>query len=250
MQQTALTVSNPDSVIVPVGGGIEDLKDAFLRRARRAVMEKHGNIHQGGEILHAEVYLEALKASLKMGSINRTLQFHMVADIARTEAWRFHPEGFDSLRDFLAAAGLGDYRRSNLVFIGDHLVPFCEANGIEIDPYFSDNNRAKTRAAIPAMRAVIEDNDPEGLKDILKIIDKAKTGRDIKVKYRKPRDKHGVGTTIRLGDGRVIMVLVLDGDSATETIVKRLRGGVKWELVADGVKLNGSVKVSIEDRGA
>lgn len=234
---------------VPFSGDVPSLMENLLSAAQVAVFEKHGNVHDGGPELEAEILFEAIAATVHVKDAASTMQMHLVADVARKQAWQFHPNGYDTLRDFLKDAGLAQSQVSNLTFIGGVLVPYCDAEGIPVDHLLSKDHRAKTRNAIPALRSAIGDNDREKVKEILDDVEKAKNRDAIRLKYRNQRDKYGRGTTVNLPGGRVLLLAVLDDDDAAKTIVQRLSGGIKWELVADAHQLRNSIRTVIDDSG-
>jgi len=236
-------------LIIPADGDIAKLKDSLLDSARASVFEKHGNVHDGGPELEAEVMFEALCATVMVDGANKSLQMHLVAHIGRENTWQFHPEGYDSLRDFLKAAGLPEGRVSRLTFVGDKLVNYCDAKDIPVDHLLGPDHRAKIRSAIPVLRGAIDNDDEERVKEVLEDVQKAKSRKAIRGKYTESRDKYGRGTTVALPDGRVLLLALLDDDEATKTIVNRMSGGIKWELVADAHKLRSSVRVMIDDGG-
>jgi len=244
---TEITASTSESTTFPYRGDIGELQDAFLSKARDRVMEKHGFKHEGGDLLISEVYFEALKASLDIEDVNRTLQVRFAVDVGRRRSWEHHPDGYNNLYFFLKGAGVHQSTASKMAFIGEYLAPFCDHYSIPLDLLLTEEHQSKLKQAVPVLRDAVADDAPEDVVSILKDVKKARGRKAISKKYAKKRNRYGHGTTQRLPDGRAVVVLVMDNDPGVGRAVEKLGGMIEWDLVATGYKTRGSVQVVIND---
>jgi hypothetical protein len=241
----------PDTSLVPLSAG-EEIVDALqdlLQRATNTVVEEHGGqetLDTGGPV-QAEITMRMLTMSEKARHLQRSAQGYVVAYIAREQLWRFHPEGYSNLRLFLRAAGLGSSVVSELTALGDVIVPYCDHQDIEINNALTPDRWPKLREAIPALRGAIRDNEPDKVCDILDDVRKAVSRTSVRNKYRMKRTKYGHSTTMRMADGRVLLVAVLDDEDAAELIVRRLCGALEWDLVLGSQIVNNTLRVVIDD---
>ncbi|NIV32719.1 MAG: hypothetical protein GWN58_25725, partial [Anaerolineae bacterium] len=123
--------------------------------------------------------------------------------MARNQLWRFHPDGYNSLRQFVKAVGLSHSTEQDLIALGQDLVPYFDEHAIPVNQLLTNKYWGKLREAIPALRRAIRDNDEEKVLDILGDVRKATTRNAVRRKYRKRRERYGHASTHRLGDGRV-----------------------------------------------
>jgi len=231
--------------LVPVGTGerIANALNSLLTLAQDQILAEHGDVAKGGEQLEAEVVHRMLRLSEEERLLQRSAQGVIVSYVARKELWRLHPESHSSLRQFLYSAGLSKSTVSDLNALGTVIVPFCDSHKIAVDPLLAADKWPKLREAIPAVRRAINDSDPEQVQDILADVGKA-TNRDaVRKKYRDKRTRYGHGTTVRLGDGRVLLVALLDDDNATEIVIHRLNGALEWDLVLGTQIIGKSLKL-------
>ena len=211
---------------------IVDILNAQLDEAEQEIVAEHGDRPATEAEIRAEVIHRMLLNSENHRSTLRVAQAFTVAYAAREQIWRFHPDEFSNLRQFLRSTGMGESTVSDLTALGNILVPFCDHHDIPLDSGLTPQDWPKMREAIPAMRQAVRNHDQGEMTAILADVKQA-TNRDaIRVKYRKPRQKYGQATTLRPGSGEVILVAVLDDNEATEAIIRRLSGGLEWSLLA------------------
>jgi hypothetical protein len=212
--------------LVPVGSGEEISAALFslLDRAKGQLETERGDEIEAGEA-EAEITLKMLCLSEKDRGVQRAAQSFVITYVARNQLWRFHPEGFTSLRQFVKAAGLSHGTEADLVALGDVLVPYFDAHAIEIGPYLADAHWGKLREAIPALRRAIKNNDEQTVTGILTDVRTATDRNAVRHKYRKRRQRYGHGTTHRLGDGRILLVAIVDDEEAIQTVIRRAYRG-------------------------
>ena len=241
----------PSTSLVPQNAGanvVVALQD-LLKRATDTVVEEHGgqeDLDTGGPI-QAEITMRMLTMSEQARHVQRSAQGYIVAYIAREQLWRFHPDGYSSLRDFLRAANLNTCMVSELTAVGDLIVPYCDRQNIDIDPSLTPERFTKLREAIPALRGAIRDNDVEGVNAILDDVAQAPSRAAVRSKWRKTRTKYGHGTTMNMADGRVLLVAVLDDGEAASLAARRLGGVLEWDLVLGSQVVNNTLRVVIDD---
>lgn len=239
IQNSLIPAKAGQSVVV----ALNDLLD----RARDQTLAEHGNVAKGGAELESEITLRMLAFSENHRKTQQVAQGFIVAYVARKQLWRNHPDGFTNLRYFLQAAGLSHGTVCDLVSLGDIIVPFCDHHGLGIDRALTIEQWPKLREAISALRRAAKSKDAEGAREILEDV-KTATSRDaVREKYRVRRANLGHGTTLRLPDGRVLLVAVLDDEDAIETVVRRLSGALKWDLVVgQQAGAEGVLKLGVE----
>ena len=221
--------------------------DGLLTDAQDAIMQEYGNVVKSGESLEAEITQRMLVISEQARALQKAAQGCIVAYIARKQLWRIHPDDYHSLRQFLRGSGLAESAVSDLNALGEVLVPYCDSVDIEIDPLLAPQQWCKLKEAIPAIRRAIRDGDAAQVQDILDTV-KGATDRDaVRVKYRQPRTRFGHGSTGHLGDGRVLLVAILDDNEAAQTIVRRMEGGIEWDLVLGMNVVNNTLKVVVDN---
>jgi len=218
---------------MPTGAG-QDVVAALqglLDEARDQTLAEHNNVAKGDAGLESEITLRMLSLSENRRKVQRVAQGCIVAYVAREQLWRNHPDGFTSLRLFLQAANLSHGTICDLTSLGDIIVPFCDHYGIGIDQALTPERWPNLREAISALRRAAQGDDVEKTREILEDVRTA-TNRDaVRDKYRTRRAKLGRGTTLRLPDGRVVLVAILNDEEAIGTVVRRLDGCVRWDLV-------------------
>jgi hypothetical protein len=239
----------PENSLVPKSAGeaIVDALQSLLGDATDQVLAERGTDSTDG--LEAEITQRMLIISENIRGLQRAAQGYVVAYVAREQLWRFHPDGYRNLRQFLRGAGLTENSVTELTALGDTLVPFCDSQEINIDAVLTSERWPKLREAIPALRSAVRDKDPSVVRQILADVKKATTREAVRQKYRRHRDKHGHATTVSLSDGRFLLVAVLDDEDAVRTIVRRLDGGLEWDLVLGANDESGSLRLVLENDG-
>jgi len=220
----------------------------LLEDARDQVFEAHGDVAKDNSALEAEVTFQMLALSEHKRKTLQAAQGFVVAYVARQQLWHFHPDehASGSLRQFLRSTGLGDSTVSDLAALGNDIVPYCDANCVPIDAVLTPENWSKFRDAIPAARRAAREDDREQMLAIIEDVRQAPDRLPIRAKYRNTREHHGHGTTMRLADGRVLFVALLDDDEAAQTIVHRLDGALEWDLALDSKVFSGTLKVVVD----
>lgn len=195
----------------------------------------------------AIIALDALALSEENRDTQRATQGLLVAMIARESWWRFHPDGFDSLREYLRASGMSPSNVSILNSLGEVVVPFCDHHKIDIDEAITTREWPKLREAITALKCAARDDDPEAARGILGTVLTAVGRQSVRDKYAKKKHRLGHGTTFSQEDGRVVMIIILDHDDATGVLVRKIAGSVEWDLVGTTKKNPHSLEVVIND---
>jgi len=223
---------------------VEVLQD-LLSQATEQILQEHGDVHDGGPVLEAEVTLRMLQLSENHRSVQRVAQGFVVAYVARNQLWQAHPDEFarSSLRNFLRAAGLGESTVSDLTALGEILVPFCDHNEIPIDSALTPGDWPKLREAIPALRQAAKRDDTGTARRILADVRNAVNRDAIRAKYRRRRAKLGRGTTVRVGNRALIVISASDSD--VPALVRRLGGTVEWNLYAQASQSGKVVRVEV-----
>jgi len=218
----------------------------LLDRANTQLVTERGDEVEAEEA-EAEITLRMLCLSEKDRGVQRAAQSFVIAYVSRNQLWRFHPEGFNSLRLFVKAAGLSHGTEADLVALGDVLVPYFDNHAIEIAPYLSDKLWGKLREAIPVLRRAIKDNNEPKVQEVLTDVRKATSRQAVRTKYRKKRTRYGHGTTYRLGDGRVLLVAILDDEDAVQAVIRRLNGALEWDLLLNPNMVDGVLKLGVDE---
>lgn len=175
-------------------------------------------------------YIEELRGGL------RSLSAMLVAKIAREDLYLYyppddeHPDGFENLRDFLRASGLDGSTLSDMDAIGTIIVPYCDDNGLDIDDGITESAWPKLREAIPALRAAVELDNRQAIRDIIEDSNKVPTRDAMRRKYRtQVKSKVGKGTTASTKKGKAIILLVPD-EGDVQTVLSSLNGNIEWNL--------------------
>jgi hypothetical protein len=234
--------------LVPVDTGqeIADTLIGLLDAAKDQVVAERGG-HATADELEAEITHRMLCLSERSRSVQRSAQSFVVAYAARNQLWRFHPDGFRNLRQFIQAAGLTHSTVCDLAALGDILVPYFDEHAIPINPLLTDEHWAKLREAIPALRHAIKDNDEARVLTILADVRRATDRNAVRGRYRQRRQRYGHGTTLQLGDGRVLLVAFLDDEEAAQTVIRRLNGALEWDLVLNTSMIGGALKLVVNE---
>lgn len=200
----------------------------------------------------AQLAFEALREIELRRTSLRTMTAAIVAEVGRRQLWKYHPGSFSDLKSFLKAAGMKAYGHFyELVALGDRVVPFLEAGGIDIAPYISNSQCAKTMEAISHIRRQIDEGaDTDQIQEILDDI-QAMPGRDaVREKYRQSRTSPvGKGSYHGLDNGGGLAVVKFDDFNDIDVIMRGLSGKVEWQGLTMSVdERPRSVRVVISGR--
>lgn len=152
----------------------------------------------------------------------RSVQALIVARVAEDQSWSLHPQGFSSIREFIADAGITGSALSYLTFIGEELVPYCLRSGIDYEQYLT-HNITYLMDVIPTIRERIEGDDD--IKDVLDDIGKAPSRESIRDKYVRSGDKPYRAAVV---SGRYI---IIDAGDDIDRASKFIGGKAEWSLV-------------------
>ena len=238
---------NKQTSLVPVGTAETAILQHLLDAAKDRVFAEHGDIVENEVAAQAEITQRMLSESERQRTLQRSAQGFIVAYVARNDLWKFHPEAYDSLRDYLRDSGLDASQVSRLNSLGDKIIPYCDSHDIAIDPYLSEAHWSKLRAAISALRKATEQDDPDKVKEILADVRQAVDRDAIRNKYSKKKEKVAHATTVTLADGRVMLVAICDDDEAVKRLIGKINGAVEWDLVLGTNIAGGSLKLVFQD---
>jgi len=202
--------------------------------------------YTGQNNLEALLTKKALEITIGRSQTIRSVQMQIVAKAARDEIWLSHPpthdfpNGYGNLNEMLTEAGFKGSTKSYLLALGEDIVPFCDRYDIGIDEYMTNSLRPKFEYAIAALKEGIRGDDPRGVEMVLQDVQAFASRDAIRVKYHTPRNRHGRGTTLRLDDGRALVIMVLDNDDYVEPVIGKVAGIVEWGLPAQA-RLNGAL---------
>lgn len=234
-------------------GAMVDMLNGLLATAKDQVLAEHDNVAKQGPELESEIMHRMLHLAEGIRRRYRSAQGFIVAAVARAKLWAAHPNGYTSLREFLRDAGIGESTVSDLVALGEIIVPFCDHHDLDINAAIGPEHWAKTRETIPTLRRLIA--GPASLtqatvvQSVLTDAIKAADRASIRYKYRKHRtDVVGRGTTIRLGTGQVVLVALFDKDGEhVGQVAHKLGGLIEWTLVAAPQVLARSIRIIIDE---
>jgi len=180
----------------------------------------------------AQVVQDMLALAERRRTIGAVAQGFIVAYIARMELWRFHPNGYQDLREFLQNSGLSKTAVTDLNSLGSVIVPYCDEHNIDINMALSVENWPKLKEAISALRRAIKNDDPDLVQEILDDVETATHREAIRAKYQRHRERYASGITFPLASGKVVMLLLADDVEAAGKLVRKLHGIVSWDLNA------------------
>jgi len=233
-------------VPVDTGQEIATALLGLLDRAKDEVVAERGTDVDASEA-EAEITLRMLCLSERDRGTQRSAQCYVTAYVSREQLWRFHPDGFPSLRHFIKAVELSHSTEMDLVALGDVLVPYFDGHAIPINPLLTDTHWGKLREAIPALRRAIKDNNEPAVLDILSDVRTATDRNAVRSKYRQRRQRYGHGATHRLADGRILLVAILDDEEAIQTVIRRLNGALEWDLILNPNMIGGTLKLVMNE---
>ena len=239
-------MNSPNS-LVPVGAAETAILQHLLDTAKDQVFADHGDVVVDETAAQAEITQRMLIEAERQRTLQRAAQGFIVAYVTRNDLWKFHPDGYTTLRDFLKNSGLDPTQVSRLNSLGEHIIPYCDAHDISIDPYLTEKHWSKLRAAISVLRKATAEDDPDQVRAILEDVRKAVDRDAIRSKYAKKKEKVAHGTTVALADGRTMLVAVCDDEEAVRKLISRINGAIQWDLVLGASVAGGSLKLVIQD---
>lgn len=245
MSQTDNGIAAPDTMVGMLNG--------LLAAAKDQVMAAHDNVAKAGPELESEIMHRMLSLAEGIRRRYRSAQGFIVATVAREKLWAAHPNAYRSLREFLRDAGIGESTVSDLVALGEIIIPFCDQHGLDINAAIGPAHWAKTRETVPTLRRLIagpaSPTQTSSVQSVLADAIKAVDRGAIRYKYRKHRaDAVGRGTTIRLGTGQVALLVLFDEDSEhVGQAIRKLGGPVEWTLVAAPQLKDNSIIIVVDN---
>lgn len=169
--------------------------------------------------------------------------------------WTAHPDGYPSLRDFLRSIGTPDEGNqlsesviSELVAVGDDIVPYANQRGINVVGVLAGTGWTKFREAIPYLRKCAKDNDDEAFSIAMDNIANLPSRDAVRELYRKPHERERTAIADRVEINGIIYFVVACRDQMDAMAVQAaISRNAAWDAVAHG-KPNGQgveIKVSI-----
>lgn len=245
MSQTDNNIIAPDTMVGMLNG--------LLAAAKDQVLADHDNVAKAGPELESEIMHRMLSLAEGIRTKYRSAQGFIVAAVAREKLWAAHSNGYTSLREFLRNAGIGESTVSDLVALGEIIVPFCDHHKLDINSAIGPGHWAKTRETIPTLRRLIAGpsslTQAASVQSVLTDAIKAADRQAVRVKYRRHRgDTVAKGTTIRLATGQVALVVLFNEDTdAVGQAVRKLGGPVEWTLVAVPRVFERSIEIVVDN---
>lgn len=243
--KTDNNITAPDTMVGMLNGLLADARDQ--------VMTDHDNVAKPGPELEAEIMHRMLHLAEGIRRRYRSAQGFIVAAVARDKLWAAHPNVYRSLREFLRDAGIGESTVSDLVALGEIIIPFCDHHNLDINAAIGPDHWAKTRETIPTLRRLIAGptslTQASVVQSVLTDAIKAPDRQAVRYKYRRHRaGLVGEGTTIRLATGQVAMVILFDedGDHIGQAVHK-LGGLINWCLIAAPQIRDNSIVIVVEN---
>ncbi len=230
----------------------EDMVRGLLSEARAAVNGMDLGSWNGTDNVEAIMLSKAIGIAEGRRRGLRSIVAKLVLRAVPDKLWLAHPptkeypNGIPDLKAFLNHAGVTGSAASELAAIGEVIAPYCLPSG-GLETHVGQGNYTRLAATIPALRQAIGDDDGARVKTILGdvLTESRSTLRDRYAGRRPP--KSGGGTTSRLPDGRVAVILLLDGEQEAEHVIKKLTGSIEWGLVAEAQRRGRSIRVTIND---
>ena len=200
------------------------------------------------------------KRMLELSEIQRkqkqTIQVLLTTWIAGAEEgepiWMNHPNNYPTLRDFLYDVGteedgnkLNPSVISEIVTIAEIIVPYCNANGIDINGFIVSKMWTKLREVISYVRALVENDKKEEILDVLEDV-KALPSRDaLREKYRKVHNPKTAKSDVLSKNGVSVVVTVVQTDELSD-IKRALSRYTKWDAIAVGKFGAGIVDIKVK----
>jgi hypothetical protein len=180
----------------------------------------------------------------------RSAQALIVAYLAETQLWQAHPLGFSDLKEYLKNTGLGLSSVSELGDIGEIILPYCNANEIDLRSALLPGVWARTRETIPALKRAIVNNDPASVEEILNNVRAIQSRDALREMYRTRRTDKIAQAAQYPVNGRTYIVVAVNHDNV-QTIRDKLLAVTDFTLEGratyDGRRI--SINVSPPRRG-
>lgn len=148
-----------------------------------------------------------------------------------------HPDGFGSLKEMLQAAGLGRRAIYDLTVVAEIIVPYCEANDIDIIPCVT-YEYTKLAEVISYLKHQIRDESstPDDIKATLAKVHGVPDRETIRFwRQSQPgRDHIGFASVHRQGvDGAIVVLRLNDEDDVQGVLTSSgIRGKFRFELLS------------------
>lgn len=231
----------------------EDMVRGLLSEARAAVNGMDLGDWNGQDNIEAVMLNRAIGIAEGQRRGLRSIVAKLILRAIPDKLWLAHPptrecpDGFPDLTAFLRYAGVTGSAVSELAAIGEVIGPYCLPSG-DLEEHVSEGNYTRLTATIPALRQAIGDDDDSKVEAILGDVLSAESRSTLRDRYTDRKvHREGGGTTSRLPDGRVAVILLLDGEQEVERVIKKLTGSIEWGLVAEAQKRGRSIRVTIND---
>lgn len=216
---------------------LEGAIEMMMGLAADRVKKKYKGIRNQNQI-EACMAHEMLGVAEEMKQTYRSATAAVVTYISRHSLWTQHPSGYDDdqdgLRLFLLDAGLGASMASELASLGFKVIPFCDRHKIEINDMLAPSAWTRTREALTAIKAAIDDQDSDKVAEIVDDVRRT-TGPHAKLalrdKYRDTGEKPGHGTTFRHGKDHLILIK-FDTEDDAQAAIRRMGTVTEWDLPA------------------
>jgi len=168
------------------------------------------------------------------------------------ELWMEHEDGYATFRDFLKGVGteaegnqLSLSVISDLAAIAQIISPYCAYNDIDSGSLFTANLWSRFRAAVPALRNAIKEDDKAAVHNIVNDV-KMLPAASIRQKYRRVERGDSVGDVV-INDDVAVFVIVTDRDSVA-SLKQVLAQHVTWSVIADAKFSNDVAKIIVKVR--
>jgi hypothetical protein len=200
------------------------------------------------------------KRVLELSEIQRkqkqTIQVLLVSWITDTNGgepiWTHHPNNYETLRDFLMDVGteregnkLSPSVVSEMISVAEIIVPYCRANGIDIDVFIASKMWTKLREVVSYIRSLVENNEREEILDVLDDVKALPSRLALREKYRKTRNPKYARSDVVTKNGTSIVVTVVSTDQLAD--IKRALGRhTDWDAIAVGKFGDRTVNITVK----
>ncbi len=149
---------------------------------------------------------------------SRVLQVFIGSAAYRSQMWQMDMEEPQDFRDYLESIGsdkdgtrLSPSTISYITSTAEIIIPFCEANEIEVNDLIG-NNWSKFREAIPALRkAITKSDDPvTSVSNIVNKVEALPNSSSVREAYAKPRGEKSITGDFAKDGDTIVVVLKID----------------------------------------
>jgi hypothetical protein len=171
--------------------------------------------------------------------------------VGEGELWRYHPQGYSSLREFLGGVGndvennhLSPSSISDMVAVADVISPYCASNGIEVSGFITSDLWAKFREGIPSLRDAVKRRDIDAVNAILSDVKALSTRDAMRKKHRQPRtEKPGKGECF--GSNGVSFIVVEVPSDQLGRVKSAFSSFVEWDSLDRAVERGRKVTIEL-----